>query len=52
MRSFHLALVLTLASLMVAACSTLGAVTGLLGNQVSFTAPQLQGYLVVAHMDQ
>lgn len=30
---------------LLAACSTLGAVAGLLGNQVSFTAPQLQGYL-------
>ena len=28
-----------------AACSTLGAVAGLLGNQLVFTAPQLQGYL-------
>jgi hypothetical protein len=27
------------------ACSTLGAVGALLGNSVSFTAPQLQGYL-------
>jgi hypothetical protein len=31
--------------LLVAGCSTLGAVAGLLGNQVSFTAPQLQRYL-------
>lgn len=30
---------------MIAGCSTLGAVAGLLGNQVSLTAPQLQGYL-------
>ena len=28
-----------------AGCSTIGAVTGLLGNQVAFTAPQLQSYL-------
>lgn len=28
-----------------AGCSTLGAVAGMLGNQVSFTAPQLQAYL-------
>lgn len=28
-----------------AGCSTLGAVAGLLGNQVSFTAPQLQSYM-------
>lgn len=36
-----------LASMMalLAACSTLGAVGALLGNQVAFTAPQLQGYL-------
>ncbi|HSR65897.1 MAG TPA: hypothetical protein VLM17_09905 [Xanthomonadaceae bacterium] len=27
------------------ACSTLGAVAGLLGNQLVFSAPQLQGYL-------
>jgi hypothetical protein len=30
---------------MLAGCSTLGAVAGLLGNQVSLTAPQLQSYL-------
>jgi hypothetical protein len=31
--------------LCLAACSTLDAVGALLGNQVAFTAPQLQGYL-------
>ena len=30
---------------LVAGCSTLGAVAGLLGNQVAFTAPQLQSYM-------
>ena len=30
---------------LMAGCSTIGAVTGLLGNQVAFTAPQLQSYL-------
>jgi hypothetical protein len=30
---------------LLAGCSTLGTVAGLLGNQVSFTAPQLQHYL-------
>ena len=34
-----------LASLLLAACSTLGAVGALLGNQVTFTAPQLQEQL-------
>ena len=34
-----------LAAALVAGCSTLGAVAGLLGNQVAFTAPQLQSYL-------
>lgn len=33
------------ACLLLAGCATLGAVAGLLGNQVSFTAPQLQRYL-------
>ena len=33
------------AAAVLAGCSTLGAVAGMLGNQVSFTAPQLQGYL-------
>lgn len=32
-------------AMLVAACSTLGAVGALLGNSVAFTAPQLQGYL-------
>jgi len=31
--------------LLLVGCSTIGAVAGLLGNAVSFTAPQLQGYL-------
>ncbi len=31
--------------LVLAGCSTLGAMSALLGDQVSFTAPQLQGYL-------
>ena len=30
---------------MLAGCSSLGAISGLLGNEVAFTAPQLQGYL-------
>jgi len=34
-----------LCALLLAACSTLGAVGALLGNSVTFTAPQLQGYL-------
>ncbi len=33
------------ACLSLAGCATLGAVAGLLGNQVDFTAPQLQRYL-------
>src|SRR5678815_1752944 len=45
MRRIHLAIMLAATTLVVAACSTLGAVAGLLGNEVSFTAPQLQGYL-------
>ena len=45
MRRFHLAISLATVVFAVAACSTLGAVAGLLGNQVAFTAPQLQGYL-------
>ena len=32
-------------AVLMAGCSTIGAVTGLLGNQVAFTAPQLQSYL-------
>ena len=31
--------------LLLGACSTLGAIGALLGNEVTFTAPQLQGYL-------
>jgi hypothetical protein len=34
-----------LATMLLAACSTLGAVGALLGNQVTFTAPQLQDQL-------
>lgn len=45
MRKGFLAISVVLAALLVAACSTLGAVGALLGNSVSFTAPQLQGYL-------
>lgn len=45
MRKFGLALCLMAASVLVAACSTLGAVGALLGDSVAFTAPQLQGYL-------
>jgi hypothetical protein len=32
-------------ALLLVGCSTMGAVAGLLGNAVSFSAPQLQGYL-------
>ena len=32
-------------ALLLVGCSAMGAVAGLLGNSVSFTAPQLQGYL-------
>ncbi len=32
-------------TLLLGACSTLGAIGALLGNEVTFTAPQLQGYL-------
>lgn len=39
------ALLLASGMALLAACSTLGAVGALLGNQVTFTAPQLQGYL-------
>ena len=35
-------LVIAAAGLALAGCSTLGAVTALLGNQINFTAPQLQ----------
>ncbi|MFS8063636.1 MAG: hypothetical protein ACMG5Z_03510 [Luteimonas sp.] len=45
MRRIHLAIMLATITFAIAACSTLGAVAGLLGNQLSFTAPQLQGYL-------
>jgi len=31
--------------MLLGACSTLGAIGALLGNEVTFTAPQLQGYL-------
>jgi hypothetical protein len=31
--------------MLLAGCTTLGMVAGLLGNQVGFTVPQLQGYL-------
>jgi hypothetical protein len=34
-----------LIGLLLAGCSSLGALSGLLGNEVSFTAPQLQQYL-------
>ena len=44
MRTTRIAWILILL-LTVAGCSTLGAVAGLLGNQVAFTAPQLQRYL-------
>lgn len=45
MRMLRLILLVLASVMMLAGCSTLGAVTGLLGNQVSLTAPQLQGYL-------
>src|SRR5512134_3576331 len=32
-------------TLLLGACSTLGAIGALLGNEVTFTAPQLQSYL-------
>jgi hypothetical protein len=32
-------------TVLLGACSTLGAIGALLGNEVTFTAPQLQGYL-------
>jgi len=41
-RRRFLALGLAVAGLALAGCSTLGAVTALLGNQLNFTAPQLQ----------
>jgi hypothetical protein len=45
MRKLGLALCMLAATILVAACSTLGAVGALLGDSVAFTAPQLQGYL-------
>jgi hypothetical protein len=45
MRTLRLILLVVASVLVLAGCSTLGAVAGLLGNQVSLTAPQLQGYL-------
>lgn len=44
MRRIAIVLIIA-ASLLIAGCSTLGAIGALLGNQVTFTAPQLQGYL-------
>ena len=44
-RAALLAATALLASMLLAACSTLGAVGALLGNQVTFTAPQLQNQL-------
>jgi hypothetical protein len=44
MRRITLACLL-IASMLLAACSTLNAIGALLGNEVTFTAPQLQGYL-------
>lgn len=45
MRKLILPTLLWMAIAALAACSTLGAVGALLGDRVSFTAPQLQGYL-------
>ena len=45
MRTLRLILLVIASALVLAGCTTLGAVAGLLGNQVSLTAPQLQGYL-------
>ena len=45
MRTLRLILLVVASVLVLAGCTTLGAVAGLLGNQVSLTAPQLQGYL-------
>lgn len=45
MRKLLLPIALLMLAALLAACSTLGAVGALLGNSVSFTAPQLQGYL-------
>lgn len=44
MRRLALLSALTL-TLLLGACSTLGTIGALLGNEVTFTAPQLQGYL-------
>jgi hypothetical protein len=41
-RRHFLVIAATVAGLAVAGCSTLNAVTALLGNQINFTAPQLQ----------
>ena len=41
MRSTAIAVLLTV----LVGCSALGTVTGLLGNQIALTAPQLQGYI-------
>ena len=45
MRKLHPLLWTFAIATVLAGCSTLGAVAGILGHQVSFTAPQLQGYL-------
>jgi hypothetical protein len=45
MRKFALAFCMLAATMLVAACSTLGAAGALLGDSIAFTAPQLQGYL-------
>lgn len=44
-RQFLTATLAAAATLALAGCSTLNAVTGLLGNQINFTQPQLQRYL-------
>ena len=44
-RHFLTATLAAAATLALAGCSTLNAVTGLLGNQINFTQPQLQRYL-------
>ena len=45
MRVILSAVLLVVIAALLAACSTLGAVGALLGNEVTFTAPQLQQYL-------
>lgn len=45
MRGLRQWMVLAVIAGALAACSSLDALGGLLGNQVAFTAPQLQGYL-------